>query len=158
MTRIAFENAIRAVIQPRLPTGVLVIFADENAPRPSKTYLTIKVVEKHSVGQPHYTNTNSAGVQQLSWDEDVSVSVQSFGSNAYDILDALSADFKRESILELLQSSDIVVRSIDTVRNLTELLDSVFEQRASVDLVFGIAQSINDTVGWIESVEVEQVG
>lgn len=158
MTRIAFENTIRSVLQSLLPTTVLAIFADENGPRPSAPYLTIKIMEKHPVGSPHYTNTDTQGVQQVRWDEDVAVSIQSFGANAYDILATAVACFNKETVLTVLQAAEIAIRSAGAVRDLTELLDSVFEKRASVDMVFGIAQSISDTVGWIERADIEQVG
>lgn len=157
MTRTEFENTLQEVVQSLLPTTVLAIFANENGPRPSATYVTIHTMERHDLGQPVYPKTDVNGVQIVSWDEDVSVSLQCFGPNAYDTLGLLAQRFKLHSTLELLQIADIVVRDIGDIKDITEAIDNVFEKRASVDIVFGIAQSISDTVGWIERAEIEQV-
>jgi hypothetical protein len=148
------ENAVRDWVIANMHESVEgVIIANQNAPRPKRPYITIfvssTVQKEHSnVGAP-----NGSGVARIENETACMVSLQAFGVGAKTILYDLRGSLEKVTVLQSLRSSGIpFIRVLNGVTDITEVVGTQYEERASMDLEFRAVASVTDDLGVIESV------
>lgn len=157
-TRANIEDAVYTWVQ--VSTGQTVIFAEQGPPRPDTPYLTIKVNGPVSVGFDEGrgladpTGAPDPAVQTYRGEREVSVSVQAFGAGALDYARAAARALSTETTRSQLAAASLFHRGIvPAVNELTELLETEFEERAQFDATLGFAEEYTDDVYLIEDVE-----
>ena len=145
---------------------VTVIFSDElygkDAPRPQLPYMTLKIISgPQSKTIDSMTKKNAQGTFDLIDVERYTLSVQMFGSEkaddfAYiDILKSFKNQLSNPDRLEQLRAEgDIGIQSRGTVKDISALLKTGFERRATLDIIF-LSSNIEE-VG-LESIEKVQI-
>lgn len=145
-----------------------VIFADQgyakNAPRPAGHYATIKIGSIVSIGQDEQREIDEVtGFGIMGGQRRATVTVDFFGgdfqipggepsalqglSNAYDSL-------YKPSTIAIFQEDGLAILDKGPMQNLTGMLETKFEERASFDFFIGFAANVEDEVGFIETVEL----
>lgn len=145
--------------------NLTVIFADElspntgQGPRPPRPYVTLKII---SGPEPVYQfddfRFNSAtnkfeicGLRQYS------ISIQSFGVDAIEALSELQMKLDLPEAIQCFHESDADISIVNKgpVTNISSLLETGFEDRASMDVVFNTTKSVESDPGIIEKIDFE---
>ena len=64
---------------------------------------------------------------------------------------------QKQTVLDTLRANGIAFYQSLTINDITELVDSQFERRAQLDILFGIAQIYTDTPGYFDEIEVQEI-
>jgi len=137
-------------------TSALVIFADQNAPRPDELYVTLKITGISNIGHREYTAPDYVtGDREIKYEDEITVSIQAYGPDALATIQEIKESLKKESVLISLESNKIAKRRDEPMTNLSAPIDSIIEERWGFDVTFGLANTITENVGVIESIEYE---
>lgn len=133
-----------------------VIFADQNSPRPDYPYAVIRIGSMIKIGfdelrdwgeDTHYIGT--FGGQRRA-----TVTVDYFGSDPVEEITKAHNALEKQSIKELFIAAEIATLDRFGITNLTAMLETLFEPRASFDFYIGFADNYEDDIGVIEHVEL----
>lgn len=133
-------------------TGITVIFANQDGPIPDAPFATILITTINTPGHDEQLPTDAAGDTDFKGNRDFTLSFQVFGPNAYQYALDLAAALERPSTRELLYGYGIVYVNRENVTDLTEYLDTGFEERAGMDIFFRVSSIHSENTGLIEKV------
>jgi len=148
------KSKLQTFIDDTTDNGVAVVFANQNAPRPKGPYITIHITaigqkEFGTIGEP-----NTDGDAEIVNDQEISVSLQAFGENAYSIMGGLRSSLDKVSVLQSLRAVGLLfIRVLNGVNDMSQTIGTKYEERAGMDLAFRAANVVSDHLGTIESVE-----
>lgn len=141
-----------------VPSGMPVIYYYPNAPRPTVDYVTLLISSVTQIGWDYVPQpTDSAGDVEQVGDREFILSVQGYGGDPITVLENLRTSLQKQTVLDTLRASGIVYFDWFPINDITDLVDSRFEQRATMDLHFRIAQEYFDVLGTIAQVEADEV-
>lgn len=133
--------------------GETVIWADQAEARPSKPYITLKIL---AGGKPMEEDLiNNAGKTEIKQYSEFDLSVNYYGESAMEELSFLTATAEFPTQLEKWSAKNLAYIESSGVRDLTELMETKFESRAQADLSFRTSDVIVDLEStFIETVDV----
>lgn len=140
-----------------LPVGVPPIFYNENSPRPSLPYVTLYLQSLIAIGEDYTTSPDAFGDSGLLGDREFTLQIQCYGGDPITILENMRTSLQKQTVLDTLRTDGIVFVNHFPITDITALLDTEFEARASMDVLFRIAQTDTDISGNIETVEIEEI-
>lgn len=142
-----------------VPSGMPVIYLYNNSPRPTVDYVTLYITSVVQIGRDYTQGplVNTIGTSAMVGDREFTLQVQAYGGDPLTILENLRTSLQKQSVLDSLRSNGIVYVNWLSINDTTELVDSRFEQRGSMDLLFRVAQIYTDDLGNIDTVEVEEI-
>ena len=150
----AIENALRAWVAA-LITPVEVIFAHPNAPRPDKSYVTIKINGIETAGHDDESQPDAAELRTIKGPRIIVVEFQAFGDDSLTLLDKIKSSSEKNSTSELLLVDNISVLSQGNISDITIALETDFERRGVLEIRFAIGSSETDTVGRIDTTNID---
>lgn len=159
MSRSTLETALRNWIVDST-SGVTVIFANQGAPDPMSLFASVTLGNKATNGLPHKSSITDPGspaygTRTIGEDRRVFVNVQFFGEGAYDAAQSALNGLRKVEIQDDLQSANLApVGSLPEVQDLTALVETDFEERASIDVEFLSIDTFTESVPIIETVEI----
>jgi len=139
-------------------TGVTTIIANQNAPRPEKPYITLRVSNINDIGSNESYGVNDDLLFLDRQQNEMTCLIQCYGDFSRDPIDILKKLVYKLSNNylsdQLLHSKYIAYRYNNPIVDVSSLLDSNnIELRAAVDIVFGFAY----TQGFINTYVIENV-
>jgi len=137
-------------------TSQTVIWLFPNAPRPALPYISLQINSLITIHVDQILSPDNAGASDIVGNREFTLNCQAYGDTAMGILETLKSSLEKPSVYLALQNSKIVFVDSFGIQDLTELLDSRYESRASMDLLFRTEQVITDEVGVIEHVAIEE--
>lgn len=137
--------------------AVPVIFYNENSPRPALPYLTLFLNSLVQIGNDYVPRPDNVGELEIVGDREFTLQIQSYGGDPITLLENIRSSLQKETVLATLRANGIVFVQQNPITDITALLDTEFENRASMDILFRIAQIDDDNHGLIETVEVEEI-
>jgi hypothetical protein len=141
-----------------VPSGMPATMYYENAPRPAAPYVTINIASITQIGWDWTPNpTNTAGDISLIGDREFTVQLQAYGGDPLSVMENLRTSLQKQGVLDLLRVNGIVFADWFPINDITELVDSRYEKRASMDVLFRIAQTATESLGTIATVELQEV-
>ncbi len=145
---------IKTVISVDFPNHK-VIFAEPNAPRPTKPYLTLKITGPNRVMITDPKKYNVAADKfRFETQRRYNLSIQSYGVDHTDILDEIILGTQNPDFKQVLKDCDIGVEIRGNVIDITGLVSTAWEKRGSLDISF-LASKIKLTdIGTVESAEI----
>jgi hypothetical protein len=144
-----------------LPDEWTVTFAEEvtgkDAPRPQKPYLTLKIISGPGLVTMDDQVINCKGdAFSLVGQRKYTISVKAFGSGHIDALNDLSTLLDAPGYWDQLkEDADIAVTNKGEVTDVSGLLETGYERRASLDIFFNSSNNKTIDIGPIESVKVD---
>lgn len=135
-----------------------VIEADQAEHRPARPYGTYKVTSPKRVGGTDQ-EVMVAGVLNVSGEREITASLNVFGAGALETMQKLRDSLELPSVRDTYFTAfDLAVTEVSEVRDLTELEDTKFQQRAQMDVVVGLTSNLVDSgTGYIEDVVLNAV-
>ena len=173
--RSVIETSLFDFVDKNTPNEVTVIFAEEvsgsQGPRPKKPFTTIKILSGPTTvsfsdnlrfksdplgpNDPRTENSPSP-VYSLGGIRGYSVSLQAFGVGSQDNLQFLQDIMNSPEVVENFKlAGDIAIVSRGSIIDLSALIDTGYERRHSLDIVFNSASNVDVEAGAIEKAEIE---
>lgn len=139
-----------------VPVGMPVIFYEPNAPRPTVPYVSLYLNSIVAINQDWTeSRADSLGTVDMKGDRQFTLQVQGYGGDPLTVLENIRTSLQKQTVLDNLRANGIAFYQSLTIGDITELVDSQFERRAQLDILFGIAQIYTDTPGYFDEVEIE---
>lgn len=131
-----------------------IVFANQNAPRPSTPFITILVaslpISEHSEVKAPAADGNA----DIANHRMVTASIQCYGDNALGIMEGLILSLQKVTVQQSLRAAGLpYIRTLSDVDDRSDVVGTKFEGRAGADLEFRAVATVTDAVGVIESVE-----
>lgn len=152
---ISIQNALRAWVVS--VSGLEVIFANPNAPRPVIQYATIFVYQNTPVGVAEHKSDlliDNTIDRSYSTVEEISVSINTFYANAYQNATLLKDSLARVTIREALYQSGLGYIRAGSIRDIPEIIDTLYEERAQFDCFFYARSLDTENIETIRQVEL----
>ena len=141
-----------------VPSGMPAIYLYNNAPRPTVDYLTLYLNTVTQIGWDWVQDPlDNTGVSQQVGDREMILQVQAYGGEPLTVLQNLRTSLQKQTVLDSLRANGIVFVNWFPINDVTALVDSRFEPRASMDVQFRIADIYTDNLGVISTVELQEV-
>jgi len=152
------ETDLYALIQPLV--GGTVIWMDQNAPRPALPYCAMKIMSRRRVNKDHYSDVGDSGVQTVTGDREFTLSIQRYQAYGADSvtgkLQEVADKLQLTSVIDKFSAKGLVAFDAGQVQDISALLDKTqIEKRASLDISIRYQSVQNDTVGVIETANIE---
>ena len=137
-------------------TALAVIWLFPNAPRPDLPYISLNILNFVDVHQDFIPAPDPVtGEAEIAGNREFTLSIQCYGDNALQTMSNLKDSLEKPSIQVLLREENIAFVDSENVINVTTLLDSIFEERAALDVRFRVATGTVDEIGIIEQTNIE---
>jgi hypothetical protein len=167
------KDAIHDWVSNALRTdSATVIWSDQDAPQPEYPFVTLKVISGPDPLSPHWgvveetdTRRLHEEIERLSYIQcRMTVSCQAFTSrklameneaDAVALLNSARACLAKQSVRDTFELTNISVASCEAASDISDLEETTFVSRASMEVVFGIVLTVRDYVTYIESVELK---
>lgn len=141
-------------------TGLQTIWLNPNAPRPKLPYITLNMTDFQLMNWDWISPPDDDGMAYLLGDREFLLEVQYYGDNKFDVMEKLRSSLQIPTIRESLLNAGVVFVNRESLMDLTELLDTKYEQRIIMELKFRVSnQGVTDVetfeIGYIETVSGE---
>jgi len=137
------------------PILVTVIFADQNSPRPPYPYAVVRLDTMVKIGWDEVREIDpDTNIATIGGQRRMTVSVSYFGPKPLEEIAKAYNALEKQTVHDQLAASGIAILEKNDVQNLTGMLETIFEERASFDFFIGFADNVEDDLGIIESVEL----
>lgn len=136
-----------------------VITANQNAPKPVKTYCTLRYYSHSPEIMGEQRNTSTAGEVNLFTSNTCMLEVQMYANSGTDAcfeLNKLVNNFDKETVQQRCKANYIAIVQANPVQDISALLDgTTWETRSSVEIEIRYNTEINDTVGYINTTNIQ---
>ena len=141
-----------------IPSGMPVIWLYPNAPRPTIDYFSLYISTVTQVGWDYNQDPLSdAGSGEFVGDREFTLQCQAYGGDPLTVLETLRTSLQKQTVLDSLRANGIVFFNWNPISDVTELVDSRYEQRGTFDVFFRMANVYSDNLGVIDTVEIEEI-
>ena len=140
-----------------VPAAMPVLWLYPNAPRPTVDYVTFLMASVNQIGWDFVPRpTTAPGVVTQVGDREFTLTVNAYVGDVMTVMNNLRTSLQKDTVLDTLRANGIVFVSWFPINDITDLVDSRFEQRATMDILFRLADTYSDTLGSIAQVELEE--
>jgi hypothetical protein len=138
-------------------SGMPVIYLYNNSPRPTVDYITLYISSVTQIGWDFVQSPlDDVGSSQQVGDREFTLQINAYGGDPITVLQNLRTSLQIQSVLDTLRANGIVFANWFPINDITELVDSRYEQRGSMDILFRMADIYSDNVGVIDTVVYEE--
>lgn len=136
------------------------IWAYQNSTQPASPYITLNItsgLRKLSTTDSLIFDGNTSSFN-VSGPRTFNLDVNVYGKNAFAIANDLAISLENPKVTDFFRSKNLsVFGSTPNVINITELLDTIYEERAMFELIFNTTYCINTDLNYIETVEAQGI-
>lgn len=132
-----------------------IIPANDNGEKPAKPFITLRVDTANP--QPiHKGRVDDDGIRLLSSHRGASIRLQVYGVGSWEIAERLALSLSKESIQALAEELNLSINERVRIQDVPALMDNAtYESRAILDIDASYTASVDDDVGFIETVHGE---
>lgn len=135
------------------PEVVTVIIEDQNAPRPDYPYASFRISNINKIGFDEIRSIDSdTDVLNIGGQRRATVEINYFGQDSLSNLTKAYNSLEKQSLIDTFYVAGIAYLEKNDVQNLTDMLETKYEDRSYFDFYIGFADNIEDNVSIIESV------
>lgn len=149
----AVRDIVNTIISPNFA-----IKAKQNAPRPTSAYCSVDTTLISSVGIEEKIDTDRTIDPDIDSRREgyreIMFSLNFYFDNAMDNAEQVKIGFTRNSILEILWSADLGLLTRSEVRDLSEVLENGWEERAQFDLRLSAVGTDDDIIRSILTADI----
>lgn len=140
------------------PMGMPIIYWQPNSPRPNVPYITLFLQSVTAVNQDWTSpSSDGSGVVNMKGDRQFTFEIQAYGSDPLTLMENIRTSLQKQTVLDGLRANGIAFYASLVINDITELVDSQFERRAQLDILFGIGQVYTDNPGFFDQIELQEV-
>ena len=136
-------------------TGKTVIRRNQNGPRPAVPYVSALISD---LEWPHISSSSATLVANSDYKVyrrgKCTVSIEAYGDDCFDVLTAMQAKMRSEGIQALFRAANITPLGSSAVLDISIVINSVWEKRATYDIVFSVidVSAIDTSDGYFDVV------
>jgi len=149
------ENALRVWVVG--VTGIEVIFAHPNAPRPTSAYVLIHVMQSVPIGiqEAELTLLENKSVDiDYSNVEELFISINIFYANAYQTATKLKDSLARVTVTDQLFAAGLGYKNATAVNDIPEEINKKWEERSQFDCFFFTRSLDEENIETIQKIEI----
>ena len=137
-------------------TGKQTIWQKQNAPKPKKPYLAIRLFAFRGIGQDEILPSDTApGDFIINGHRECTLEAQWIGPGAEDGLLTLQQAMQKPTIIDRCKVAGVCIDSISNITDIAILLDSIaFEERCMLEFNVRFNQQVIDNPGTIENINI----
>lgn len=137
-----------------------IIWADQNGTQPKPPYITLKIVSGPTeVGITDDLDFDESDLKfKIDGLRTMTVSIQAFGSESLQILARLQSSLQFPEVHEYFRSKGLSAYDNTGITDVTTALETIFEQRNTMDVFFYVPYEFETSSPSIASVQVSQEG
>lgn len=147
-------QAVATVTPVSAQSSVVVILADQDAPRPAYPFATVRLMNMRQYGFDDIRDMDDEGLATVAGQRGATVSVHYFGDNPMGAIMQAYNSLEKQTALDQLYLSGIAVQSKEPIQNVSAALETHFDPHATFDFYIGISENNLDDIGVIEQVEL----
>lgn len=140
--------------------GRRIVWSYEGRVRPQVPFILLREYGDQKAAGRSVSRTDKPGVLSVRAPYECTLTVQYFGSGAEEPVDVLSDIvhwLECPSVVDRFFAAGMAVYDVGNVNDISTVLDSLaYEKRAAVDLSIRYDRTIEDDVGYIESVDIKE--
>ena len=155
-TRTQLEDAVYTWLDSLASEQI--VWTKQKAPAPTSAYLALNFTVLAVSEGDGFERIQSGSVRTLIQRRQATLNIQAFGDGAVDRLWSIKDSIYLESSLEVIKDSNLSIIRDENVADLSLLLDTQIQERASMDLIIGYTKTVADGTNWIEVVEATSFG
>jgi len=133
----------------------------KDAPRPSGSYADVDFINDTSIGWEQRVLENNGGdpdlTETISGNREIMMSIGFYRDDAVDNARKVHLGFIRESVQDLFRSAKLGLVRRSEVREISEPLESGFEERAQLDIVLSAIGTDTDIIRSIETIDIASI-
>ncbi|MFH0902141.1 MAG: hypothetical protein V2A73_16035 [Pseudomonadota bacterium] len=129
------------------------IFNRQGKPRPERPYADISIDSIRAVGQDERRPIDDDGDRGVVGTRIAAVTVQTYGADALGLAETIRSALSLKTVLTALRAEELVFLASESVQDITALLATDYEERATFEARFAFVSDQTENVGWIEAVE-----
>jgi hypothetical protein len=152
------NKAIRDTVSTIIGGSYVVVAAKQSgAPRPSGGYADVDFLSQLPMGwdERSFENTGDDLTENIAGMREVVMTIGFYRDNATDNARKVHSGLMRESIRSLFDTVGIGLTSRGIITDISETLETTWEERATFDITLNLIGDDSDIVGSITSVEID---
>lgn len=154
----ALKTSLYNWVIANIPVGMPAVYYYPNAPRPEVDYVSLQITSLSQIGWDYVPRpTATPGTVTQVGDREFTFQVQAYGGDVLTVLENLRTSLQKQTVLDTLRANGIVFVNQFPINDITDLIDTRFEQRATMDILFRISQQYLDTLGIIDIVQLREI-
>ncbi len=151
-------NRLRVFIVDVIADSSLkVIFANQNAPRPKKPFITMSIGQLTDMSMPMRYEIDNIGDQNILLNKSFLVTLESYTDELHkseEMLNKLQNYMSTEIAYNAFKADMAYTKTILGVSAIPEAISGINESRAILEMEFYLTQSVVDKVGLIEHIYI----
>jgi len=143
-----------------LATGITVIIANQDAPRPEEPYATVHVTPSNKIGLDRVTYANDTGSdldETIEGHRTLTASLNFFKKGAANNASTFKTKLQGNEQISFFKVNGLGFVSANEIKDLSEVIKNLWEERVQFDLVFHALSNFTETVTAIEEANIEGV-
>jgi len=163
------EAALVAWVETGSGLAGAVLMAQQTAPQPPMPYATVRLSGPRTGGAPwprvyqSYDPAQPTGQEiafQAVFDCEVTCSVQVYTASPFGagsaraLMSQVRTSLGLDTVLFALRAAGLAVQAPGDIQDLSALLDTTWQGRAALDVIFGIAEDATERSGYVATVGV----
>lgn len=153
------QEAISDFMVSALGDDVNVIWANQNNLVPARPFVTLNISSFRNKSSPPIIERVSQDIFKYRFQRQFTLTVNVYSVTDYfkyisDIRDALVLPINRE----ILRVAGLAINTVSDAVDLTDLLETDMEQRASLDIALSYGEDKEQAVGEMETIEISGTG
>lgn len=135
--------------------SIPVIFGYQNAPRPDlPVYAAVYFDSLNKIGWDEIREIDQNKIANIGGQRTATISVHYFGPNPMQEISKAYNSLEKGTILDILTTNGIAVLEKNPIQNVTEMLETSFQNHSAFDFSIGFAENYFDDLGTIEQAEL----
>lgn len=137
--------------------SVTVIYANGNAPRPEKPFITLEINSLRDLAMPFRYEIDDTGVQKVCNSMAFNAVFNAYADGMHeseDMLNKVQRHFGTEIAYLHFQGDIAYMETVFGVSAIPQVEGAITESRSTMECTFNLNQMITDNVGLIETVEI----
>jgi len=140
-------------------SGMTVVWSDQAAPRPTRPYVLLKLSGAyHVAGNDELRPNQTTAIYDVVGHRRMILKVQVGGDSIQQKAHDLNFSLGKPSVLSTLRASGISISSPGDMINLTEYLETKFEERFAFDVELLAVATSTDNNGYFDKTEISGLG
>lgn len=143
-----------------IPSSIPAIFLYQNGPRPTVDYLTINMTSLVQIGEDYiFDPTSDSGISKQAGDREFTIQLQAYGGinvDPFQLLEIIRTSLQKQTVLDTLRVNGICYANHLPINDTSVLIDTLWERRAQMDVLFRIGVVYSDTLGVIDTINMTE--
>lgn len=133
-----------------------IVRLEQNNPRPALPYVGYRISGLDKIGHDYVERPEDLQEARVSGNREFTVEIQHFGSGAIDRLEGLRSSLEMPAQRVLFDAQGIAFVDDLGITDISQLLDTRYEERALLELRFRVGTDYTTITGQIDTVKIDK--